>query len=213
MASLLYNCNPTIAGVAAITQNNCKHPGKEVKLAFMQITGTADFTTSATALTDIALQSVWATRLALTTNRRIVITPELENFAIPATEARVIETQSARRMGRLANGAPVSVPFRLDSITAADIAEIRELFALANRFGQPTKLAFMPMYENNMVRAKKADTDYFGIPVYSAQISDPIKSIEDDWDYATGSFMLPYGWSVGTELVDISFSPFDLLQS
>lgn len=213
MSSLIYNCSPTIATVASLTQNICKHPGKEVKLAFMQILGTADFTTSATAETDIALQSVWTARLALTTTSRIVITPELENFAIPATEARVVDTQSARRMGRLANGVAVSVPFRLDSVTAADIAEIRKIFALSNRFGQPTKLAFMPMYENNMVRAKKSSANYFGIPIYSAQISDPIKSIEDDWDYATGSFMLPYGWSVGTELVDIAFSPFDLLQS
>lgn len=212
MSSLIYACSPTIATVASLTQNICKHPGKEVKLAFMQILGAADFTTSATPGTDITLQSVWTAKLALTTTSRIVLTPELENFAIPATEARAVETQSARRMSRLANGSAIAVPFRLDSITAADVAELRKLFALSNRFGQPSKLAFMPMYENNMVRAKKSTTNYFGIPIYSAQVSDPIKSIEDDWDYVTGSFMLPYGWSEGTELVDIAFSPFDLLQ-
>lgn len=212
MPSLIYGCNPAISGIAALTNNACKHPGRAVKLAFVEITGSAPFTTSATPSTDITLQSVWTTKLALSTNLRVVLTPELENFDLPPTAARVIDTQNARRMPRKANGDPITVTGMLAGITAADVTQIRALFQLSNRFGLPSKLAMLIMYENNMVRTVKATTNYFGIPVYAAEVSDPYSNQDNDYDMANFSFMLPYGWSVGSELTDIAFSPFDLIQ-
>ena len=186
----LINC-PLPASLGSIPATPCPLRWDQVqKLAFQRIQSAPSFATE----TALKTQSNWTTLLNAADNTKIIVTPYLNSFVVPASEA----LKQGGNDNSTLNGVPelkgigfVTVGFKFVNISAAAAAAIRALAAESVIAPGVTNLsAYFFAKDRNIVHNTLA-----GFPIYNLVITDPgSEGLNANNEYNV-SFDMPGGWS------------------
>jgi hypothetical protein len=206
--SIVCDCDDLTLDV--IPQNVCAEDlGQITKIGvqLQQPSGTPPFANLA-AIQDL---DEWIDLLDANDETKIVITPIVENFVVPPTNA-ILEgggggNDTLDGMPFAHDGEPARAEGMMRSISAA-IRRAMKKIQCSQTLDRPVVVYLFNTAKKKVAAMQASDgTGYQGIPAYAFFTGDPGSEGNNQSDKTPIGFSLPYGWADYRKIVNVDFDP------